>query len=150
MDERDVVRFLAIGAAVLIASLVGWFLVRVRPRSIAYRVSGATLVALVVGATALVVPPLVEAMRAHAEVDSEGGTFFFGMLAELFLLAAALVVIGGASLWRFGIRRHPGPVPRGERVAQSAALFVSLGYTALQLLRCAAPMARSIGSPESN
>jgi drug/metabolite transporter superfamily protein YnfA len=133
VTERGVLWFLVIATAVIGGGSLVWFLVRVRPRSVALRFAGAALSVFVAVATAMVVIPSNIASRQHAAVDSEGGTFFFGMIAELSILLGALLLLAASLLWRSGIHRHPEPVSRVERLAQQTALVVPLAVYA----RCA-------------
>ncbi|MBY5992591.1 hypothetical protein [Ferrimonas balearica] len=46
------------------------------------------------------------AMLTHARLDSEGGTFVYGLLFLLYLSATALCVLVGSLLWWRGLVRH--------------------------------------------
>ena len=137
MTERGVVLFLITGTAVCAGGVLIWFLVGVRPRSVAVRLVGAAGSLLVLLGTALVVWPLSALSEAHASAASEGGTFFYGLVAELVVLAGALGLIASAMLWRSGIKRHPGPVSGGERATQTVALGLPIALYALVVSRCA-------------
>lgn len=136
MTAHGVLLFLISATLVLTGALFIWFLLRVRPRSIAFRLIGAALSLTIVFIAAVVFVDLQIASLKHAAVDSEGGTFVYGMLSYIGLVVGAVALVPASLIWSSGIRKHPEPVSWVERTLQKTTLFgplVLLSFLAVLL-----------------
>jgi len=133
MTEQSVLRSLIWAALVLPAVLLLWFLFQIRPRSIAVRIAGAGVTALLACSTLFFSGALMLVSEAHARVDSEVDTFLYFLSAVSVLIAGAALSIPAAVVWGFGIHAHPQPVSRLERGLQRASLLVGCGVVVVFL-----------------
>ncbi len=96
-----------------------------------------TLISFLVGGAFVLY--LFISMTQHARIDSEGGTFFYGLAMLIYLTATMLGILVGSIMWGIGIRkaRRNVVIKRAEVIFQRLFILASslwIGFVVYHLV----------------